>query len=326
MRETLRPTADLHADTLLECFLKDLAFSENPCEIDIQKLKAGGARMQCFAAFIPTHGDAARLGIRDDGYTLFHKLTARYAAELEKNRDTLLPVLSAEDMDRALTEDKTGAMLTAEDMGAVLDGHAERLEEAYRAGVRMMTFTWNYENCLGYPNSRDADVMKRGLKPFGFEMLEAAESLGIAADVSHLSDGGFRDIAAHAKKPFAASHSCCRALCDHPRNLSDEMLRALADKGGVAGVNFFGEFLRADAPRYVTPELVTDHILHMLEVGGEDLPALGSDYDGMDSTLAWKDISGTGMLIRALEARGLSDRVIDKICFGNVRRFFREIM
>src|SRR5699024_7042079 len=108
-----------------------------------------------------------------------------------------------------------------------------RLHEFYDAGVRLITLTWNYENAAGYPNSRDSSVMRKGLKPFGKVLIEEMNDLGMIIDVSHLSDGGFWDVARRSKKPFIASHSNARAVTSHPRNLTDEMIRAIAEKGGV---------------------------------------------------------------------------------------------
>ena len=116
----------------------------------------------------------------------------------------------------------------------------------YEKGTRLMTLTWNYENCLGYPNSRDASVMGRGLKKFGLETIEQMNGLGMLVDVSHLSDGGFWDCIRHSSAPVVASHSNVRALCDCPRNLTDEMLKALGEKGGAAGLNFYPAFLRKE--------------------------------------------------------------------------------
>lgn len=319
-------TCDLHSDTLLECRAQARPLRENPFCIDAVKLKRGEALLQCFAAFIPTYDAAERYSLTVDGYTFFKEMAGLFHSELANNTDLLREVRSLSDLEAARESGLVGAMFTVEDMGAVLDGRPERLEEAYGEGVRMMSLTWNYVNCLGYPNSADASVMSRGLTPFGLETLAQAEALGMAVDVSHLSDGGFWDVARHAKKPFAASHSCCRALCPHPRNLTDEMLRTVADKGGVVGVNFFGEFLRPDAPINVTAAMVTDHIEHMLAVGGEDLPALGSDYDGMDSVLAWRDVSGQQALVREMEARRISPRIMEKICSGNVCRFLGDTL
>ena len=119
-----------------------------------------------------------------------------------------------------------------------------RLQEL---GVRMMTLTWNYPNELAAPNANPGGPLvantETGLKEKGFEFLAEMERLHIIADVSHLSDKGFWDIAEHSTRPFAASHSNCRALAPHCRNLTDEMIRALANKGGLVGLNYCSGFL-----------------------------------------------------------------------------------
>ena len=135
-----------------------------------------------------------------------------------------------------------GALLTVEE-GGVLDGSMERLEQLFEKNVRLLTLTWNKDNCIGHPNHRDKEKNALGLTPFGFEVICRMEELGMIVDVSHLSDGGFYDVARTMKKPFVASHSNARALCGHPRNLTDDMLKLLAKHGGVAGLNFCPAFL-----------------------------------------------------------------------------------
>ena len=148
-------------------------------------------------------------------------------------------------------------MLTVEE-GAVCKGSTGKLRHLYRLGVRMLTLTWNYPNELGWPNVKmppegseeapDFTVPDRehGLTETGFAFLSEMERLGMIVDVSHLSDAGFWDVARAAEKPFVASHSNARAVCHHVRNLNDEMIRALAEKGGVTGLNFCPSFLEAE--------------------------------------------------------------------------------
>ena len=115
----------------------------------------------------------------------------------------------------------------------------------YDRGVRMIALTWNYENSIGFPNSADPELHASN-SPFGFEVVERMGELGMIVDVSHLSEGGFFDVAEAVKGPFAASHSCARALCGHSRNLTDRQLRVLGDHGGVCGVNFYSSFSHRD--------------------------------------------------------------------------------
>lgn len=321
------PVIDLHCDTVAECLYRNEHLKENGLQIDIAKLKKEDSMLQCFAVLIPTNGAAAESGVTDPPYVFYRKAVSLYKRELEANAGELAPVRRFADIAANRAAGKISAMLTVEDAGAAIEGLPERVDELYADGVRLLTFTWNYENCLGYPNSEDPDVMGKGLKPFGLETLGRAEELGMIVDVSHLSEGGFWDVVRHAKKPFVASHSDCRALCAHPRNLSDDMLRALADKGGVAGANYYDQFLVKGGTEPVIAERVVDHIEHMVRVAGEDIPALGSDYDGIDGTvLSWKDASGTPEILKAMEKRGFSPRLIDKICYENALRLLKETL
>ena len=210
--------------------------------------------------------------------------------------------------------------------GGVLNGRMERLTSLYQEGVRLMTLMWNYENCLGHPNSWDSGMMEKGLTPFGIETVTRMGELGMIADVSHASDGTFWDILKYAKGPVVASHSNCRNLCNHPRNLTDEMIRALAEQGGVAGLNFFGPFLGTTKESKI--EEMTAHILHMIQVGGSEFPAIGTDFDGIDGLerLDIPNASAMELLWEALKKKGLSQGQLDKIWGENVERVLREVL
>ena len=221
-------------------------------------------------------------------------------------------------------QEKISAVLTVEE-GGVLNGEMERLDFLYQKGVRLITLMWNYENCLGYPNSRDQNVMQKGLTSFGSDVVRRMGELGMIVDVSHASDGSFYDVLGNARGPVVASHSNCRALCSHPRNLTDEMIRDLANAGGVAGLNFYGAFLGTKDASLL--EEMTAHVQHMVRVGGSDFPAIGTDFDGFDGMkhLDIPDASHMEKLWDALKKSGLSERQLDKIWSENVLRIFRSI-
>lgn len=253
---------------------------------------------------------------------------ADYASRAQGERFGL--ARSAEEVLRMESENRVAGILTVEE-GGVLNGRPERLEELYARGVRLITLTWNYENCIGSPNSRDPEIMQRGLTPFGIQTVERMNDLGMIVDVSHLSDGGFRDCVRRSKKSVIASHSNARALCPHPRNLSDEMLHALGEKGGVAGVNFYGAFLRpAGKPTEddgAQAEAIVRHIRHMMDRAGEDAVALGTDFDGFDRESLPSGIRGVqdmDVLWAAMKRVGLTERQIEKTAYGNVMRILKE--
>ena len=198
----------------------------------------------------------------------------------------------------------------------------------YRQGIRLITLTWNYENCLGYPNSRDGAVMNQGLKPFGLEMVDRMNALGILVDVSHLSDGGFWDCIRVSRSPIIASHSNTRSLCGVPRNLTDDMLRALAEKGGAAGLNFYPVFLREKVSE-VTVQDIARHAAHMISEAGEDLPAIGTDFDGFVCKDVTGYLSGPGdmeLVWEAMKKQGITERQLDKIWSGNALRVLKAVL
>ena len=168
--------------------------------------------------------------------------------------------------------------------------------------------------------------MEKGLKPFGKEAVEYMNDLGIVIDVSHLSDGGFWDVVQVSKKPFVASHSNCRALSPHVRNLTDEMLRALAEKGGVTGLNFCANFLKQDIQSEESRvEDMVSHIVHMVNVGGLECAAIGTDLDGIGSELEIGDPTQMELLFHGLEQAGFSQDAIECIAWKNAVRVLCDI-
>ena len=186
---------DLHCDTLLKCVEnKDHRLRRNNGHIDLERMRRGGLNAQCFAVYVPTHEEDMGLAPMDyyrEAAVLFHR-------EMAANADLIAPALTAGEIVRNMDNGKLSAILTVEDAVA-LEGDIRRLDEFWADGVRMASFTWNYENSLGWPNSADPDEMKKGLKEFGFACLERMNELGMVADVSHLSEGGFWDIVSHSK-------------------------------------------------------------------------------------------------------------------------------
>lgn len=314
---------DLHCDTLLRMYLKKKDIAELDGHICLDKLTRGGALMQCFAAFLPTHDSAEAYGIELSPYELFNEMADVFDAMLARHADKLAQVRSLADMRRAEAEGRIGAMLTVED-AALLDGQVGRVDELYARGVRMVALTWNYENSLAYPNSMDAAAHARGLKPFGIEAVERMEALGMIVDVSHLSEGGFWDVARHAVRPFAASHSCARALCGHSRNLTDAQLHALGDCGGVCGVNFYSLFLNGNEAYTANADIVR-HMCHIRDKAGIEAVALGSDFDGIDCRLQMEDYSGLPALVDAMR-HAFTDDEIDLICAKNALRLIKDVI
>ena len=312
---------DLHCDTILGCYMKKQDLHTYDGHINLEKLKAGGSLAQCFALCVPT-GDFIKrmLGEDMEPWEMYRKLVDYYRTVVADASDVLRPAYSPEDIAENSRNGFMSAILTIED-AVELDGKIERVDQVYEDGVRMISLTWNFENSVAYPNSRDhIEHTTRGLKPFGFEAIERMNDLGIVIDVSHLSEAGFYDVAKHSRKPFAASHSCARALKDHPRNLTDDQLRTIGDTGSVVGVNFYDAFLN-DREGYTTVDDVVRHVLYMRDHAGIDSLALGSDFDGIESTLEFRDFSGMPEILHALEKHFTGDE-LDKISHKNALRVF----
>lgn len=311
---------DLHCDALLK-WSRDPShrLRENDAQIDFEKMRRGGQWAQCFAVYTPAFEEGVDIPYMD----FYRRTVAYYRGELAANADIAAPALTAAEIVKNRDAGRLSAILTVED-SIPLEGDIKRLDEFWADGVRMASFTWNYENSLAYPNSSDPEEMKRGLKDFGFECLERMNELGMVADVSHLSEGGFWDVAKHSKKPFAASHSDARALCDHSRNLSDEQLRAMGERGCVVGTNYYSYFLAKGCDHSRICDIVR-HMDYMRQKAGIDAVALGSDFDGMDCTLELADCSHLPRLVDALSQR-FTDGEIEKICWTNVLRLFRDVI
>ena len=326
-----RPYIDLHCDTLLKEILSGRLYDNPENMLDVARMAEAGQCAQFFAVFFPPPvPEDARPGdfpapppLSDD--ELFERARALLLRTVSHHPKSLRMAYCAQDLEENIREGLCSAFLTIED-GRAVAGDFGKLRAFYDMGVRAMALTWNFPNCFGHPNSRDPEVMNRGLTPFGKEAVREMTRMGMLIDVSHLSDGGFWDVCALSGKPFIASHSNCRALCDHPRNLTDEMIRALADKGGVAGVNFAPEFLSENAGGFSRVEDICRHVLHLLRVGGEDCPALGTDFDGIMGQFEVGQPTQMHRLFDALSRQGVTERQLDKFARENALRVIRETL
>lgn len=321
------PYIDMHCDTLMRAYIskKETVYDLPELMLDVKRLREGGALAQFFAIFMLPESMRKDLGQafpNDMDYIeaclQIHKKT------MEEYGSIIAPARSRTEYLENKKNGKISGILSLEDGRAVND-NMEKLKWMSSEGIRMIALTWNYENCFGYPNSKDVQVMQQGLKAFGKDAIEVMNDSGIIIDVSHLNDGGFWDVVKLTKKPFVASHSNCRAIAPHRRNLTDEMIRALADKGGVMGVNFCGPFLNEDAAGRESriPQMIK-HLKHMINVGGSDVPAIGTDFDGTYGEFDIPECSKMQLLFEAMEKAGFTYEQIEKIAYKNVERVIKE--
>ncbi|MDR2662056.1 MAG: dipeptidase [Treponema sp.] len=326
---------DLHCDSVYSLARgKDLRLRNQDCHVDLPRLKEGGVGCQVFAAFVPSStkadGAFAFAGEKLDLIDAF----ARSAPEPEKGLPALTPVETAADIRAAMAAGKTG-ILAAVENGLAIEDSLDKLERLRRRGVRILTLVHD-EHHSWAASCTGSGRPPAGLSSFGRLVIDAMNDLGILVDLSHASESAFWDALERSKKPVIASHSCCKSLCGASRNLSNDQLKALGEKGGLAGVNFYSAFLSetfrlamerdpSTGEGSKAPEapfsLIADHIDHMVRIAGEDAVALGSDFDGIPS--APQGVTGCDMYPRLeaeLLSRGYTARRIEKIFSGNFLR------
>ncbi len=311
---------DLHSDTIYRLVYAEEGESLLHSKLSITKkaLEDGKVGAQCFALYV--HDE----GLPHSPWKELNILHDRFVKEITEANIPQIRDINEYD-------GSVKAILTTEE-GSSIEGDASRLSILKEWGVMSFGLTWNFENELGYPNSKDKSIMEKGLKENGFEAVSECERLGIAVDVSHLSDGGFWDVVKATHGPFLATHSNSRAMTDVSRNLTDEMIRALADKGGVMGLTFHPSFLPATPNTAVdfskAPSRISDmvrHVEHIYQVGGENILAIGTDFDGIYGDFDIPTPASMHLLFEALAKRGMPSSVIDKLKKDNAIRVFRDI-
>jgi membrane dipeptidase len=255
---------------------------------------------------------------------------------MEKNRELISPVTDYAGIDANMKAGKMSALLTLEE-GGVCQGDIRLLRDFYRLGVRMMTLTWNFPNELGYPVKVTEGELKGklynesqyGLTATGISFVKEMERLGIIIDVSHLNDAGIEDVLKYTTKPFVASHSNARTICSHPRNLPDDLIRKMADRGCVIGINYGSTFLHDWLPGEKEVGRISDmvdHIRYIKNIGGIDCLGLGSDFDGIDEPLEIGSPIDVPLLFQALQKKGFTQSEIEAIFYKNVLRLYKEIL
>lgn len=317
---------DMHCDTMKEILdardlNKNFNLRENSLSVDIQKLKKGDYMLQVFAAYTDKE--------KEDSLVQCLRTIDLLHNEIEKNKDDIGLVLKYDDILKNNQSNKLSALLSIEE-GACCRGNIELLRNFYRLGVRMMTLTWNYENELGFPNDiiDNQLITDRPLKEKGIEFVREMEKLGIIIDVSHLSDAGFYDILNNTEKPFVASHSNARSICNNRRNMTDDMIKKLSERGGVMGINFFSLFLDENAD-YESISKVDDMINHMKyikNIAGINCIGLGSDFDGIPCEVEIKDASNMQILAHKMKKEGFTEDEVERIFYRNVMDLFKCVL
>lgn len=308
------PWADTHADSLGDVLAGRRRLGEQSAggQWDVVRMRAAGQRLAFLSCWVePAHKPAGALA---------RLLAYLDAAHTELERDpSLTLVRDAASLEAAWARPAGGVLLAVEGAEAVGTDPAV-LRILWRLGVRALSLTWNERNLLA--DGAAEDPGGGGLSRAGRRIVAEMNRLGMVVDVSHLAEAGFWDVLALSTRPPLASHSNCRALAGHPRNLSDAQIRALARAGGVQSVTFVREFLGGTRDRAA----VVRHILHHLDVVGDDRHlGLGSDFDGVTETVpGLEDATRVPDLFDDLARAGLSEATLRRVAGENVVELLRS--
>lgn len=323
---------DLHCDSIMKLMSNpQLSLYDKGGHVDLIKLKNGNYLLQCFAMFV-------NLKKVDNPYEYCKKMISLYYENINKYSNIISHVNNYQDILINHQNNLISSLLTIEE-GGVLLGDVKKLEEFYKLGVRMITLTWNYPNEIGNPNIDSTKITSKttydelikmidttkGLTPKGIELIKKMEELGIIIDVSHLGDAGVRDVLKYTTKPFVASHSNARRICNFPRNLPDDLLIEMAKRQCLIGINYCPNFLSEQSDSMKISDVIK-HIDYLKTLIGIDYIALGSDFDGIEGNLELEDASFLPLLTAELKKSGYSDDEIDKITHKNALRLFKEVL
>ncbi len=291
--------------------------------VDIPRLIKGGVDAQFFAIFVHPRLTG------DEAVNRAREMIGLVKQTVQSCPDKVGLATTASEIEQLVAQGKVAALLGLEG-GHVIQGNIEILKELHDLGVRCMTLTWSNSN--DFADASDGEKKWNGLNDLGKRIVQAMNRMGMIVDVSHVSDETFRDVIETTTSPVIASHSSCRSLRNIPRNMSDDMLRAVARNGGVVCINFYPRFLaetgEEGSPRKneVPIGVLIDHIDHAIRVAGIDHVGLGSDFDGITAVpQGMKDVTGMPLITEALLNRGYKPNDVKKVLGGNLLRVIRQV-
>lgn len=278
---------DLHCDTAYLCYDKSLSFFNDTLAVTPKKAEIIDEWHQCFAIFIKDG--------KKNPFEYYKKALNNFKSELKNKPSNLTPIFTVE-----------GGLLIEDDLS--------RVETLYNDGIKALTLTWNGENLIA--GGANTNV---GLKDFGKQVIGELNKFGIATDLSHLNKKSFYGAIEIADKPII-THSCLESVNNHRRNIDDNQLKLLTQKGGIFGLCFYPAFL-GDGDVF---ENIYKNIFHILDLGYEDYLSIGSDFDGADMSDKLYDISAVPTLYKYLKSRKIDENILNKIFFDNAYNFFNK--
>lgn len=315
---------DLHCDTAGECYNRKQPLFDGNLHMNLCKGRELDKWCQLFAIWIP---DELR---GKDAEEYFEKVFLNFKSEISMNSEKIKLYKGFDDLNEAKNSHKCGAILTCE--GASPFAGNDRIHLAKEYGVKLITLTWNSENEIGFGCQSGCDL---GLKPAGKQLLKDMERLNIVADVSHLNGAGFYEAVSSGARVIA-SHSNSKTVLEKTRadsedkffscrrNLDDEQIKLLIECGGLIGINFCRNFLGDENDDGF--EAVYRHMSYILDMGGENVLSIGSDFDGCEINPELAGVDKISALAEFLHQKGFDKNLIDRIFYENAYNFFKNIL
>lgn len=297
---------DLHCDTLSLAFPPGESIVRHCGEVDLQRGRAFQPWVQAFAAFLPDALSSL------EAWRRCCAMLDRAASWEKEHPQDFHVVRKGESLSAPF--DGCRCLLTVEN-GGVLGDDLDLLDVLHSRGVRMVGLTWNGDNPWGC----GCGGCDSGLTAIGEAAVKRLEHNGMTVDVSHLGDRGFWQVAEMTTRPFVASHSNARAICSHPRNLTDDQFCAIRDRGGLVGINLYPLFLGGEDFACILP-----HVEHFLSLDGERTVCFGADFDGMTAPPGWNGLAVMSEIWDFLQRCGYSSTLLDGLFYKNAMNFFES--
>ena len=278
---------DLHSDTPIKCYKNNVDFKDSSLAVSRDKGKHFDKWYQTFAIWINE--------TEEKPFELYTKVLEDFKEKLKVAPDNLTPIFAVEG-------------------GALIENDIDRLYRLKEDNIRFLTLTWNGENAIAGGQKTD-----KGLTDFGKDVIKEMNSLKIGCDLSHINEKSFYTAVEIADYPLA-THSNCRNLCDHPRNLYDDQIKLIAEKGGILGLCYYPLFL-CGKPF----DALYENLYHLLDMGLENNIALGSDFDGADMDESLSSPLDIPKFYEFLLEKGLENALLDKIFFKNANNYIAKL-
>ena len=290
-------------------------------QVDLPRMKAGGLDGGFWVIYTAkgARDEAGKRAARDHGLerlVSIREMLAAHASDMEL-------ALTAADAERIASADRRVSFISMEN-AAPLASDPSLLEVYHRLGLRMLGITHVRNNEFGDSSKDPAGAEWNGLSPLGKEAVKEMNRLGIMVDVSHTSEATFYDVMKESSVPVIASHSSVRALCDHPRNLTDDQIRAIAAKGGVVQICLYNEFINPE-PAKASIDDALEHIRYVADLVGVDYVGIGSDFDGGGELLGCRSSNELIQITVKLLGLGYTEPEIEKIWGGNLLRVMNAV-